>query len=388
MKTAYDEQALHHLMLLKETKSWWRHHLIADEQWQAIQKAYGSPLYHPNFGIRILLFILTLIALSGITGFYFLLFSETGESGLAFASVIYGVGSFFAMKIFFIERSHHFQSGVTEALLYHSCGFTLGGLITLFEPGVVTILVICLLLFSFCTYRYLDLLCALAAMGSLAGLIFYALYESGGLFQQIIPIVFLIVFTPLYFVIRRWRKQDILWPWQNPLLLLESCCLLLMYASGNYFVVRELSTNLMDLTLQENEDIPFAFLFYALTVLIPVAYLYFGIKRRDVVLLRVSLLAIALSVFTFKYYYSLGHPEITLTLAGAILLLVTVWLFNYLKIIRGGFTREKLLSEKWNNINLGAFVVSQTLGGNQPGTESQFHGGGGKFGGGGSSGEF
>nr|HPH46284.1 hypothetical protein [Chryseolinea sp.] len=107
------------------------------------------------------------------------------------------------------------------------------------------------------------------------------------------------------------------------------------------------------------------------------------------ILLRVSLIVIAFSVFTFKYYFSLGHPEITLTLAGAILLGITLLLFNYLKTIRHGFTRENHLAEKWGNLNLQAFIVSQTLGGNQTvANEPMETGGGGSFGGGGSTDSF
>lgn len=68
---------------------------------------------------------------------------------------------------------------------------------------------------------------------------------------------------------------------------------------------------------------------------------------------------------------------------------IALLLFNYLKTMRGGFTRENHLAEKWANLNLQAFVISQTLGGNQPGAGSQIEtGGGGKFGGGGSTDSF
>jgi uncharacterized membrane protein YgcG len=93
-------------------------------------------------------------------------------------------------------------------------------------------------------------------------------------------------------------------------------------------------------------------------------------------------------VFTFKYYFSLGPPEITLTIAGAILLAITGWLMSYLKTPRHGFTREQLITKKWDNVNLTGFVVSQTLGGNVAKPDEQFKGGGGQFGGGGASGSF
>ena len=87
-------------------------------------------------------------------------------------------------------------------------------------------------------------------------------------------------------------------------------------------------------------------------------------------------------------YFSLGHPEVTLTIAGAIVLLVTGWLFQYLKTPRGGYTRENLLTEKWDDANASAFVISQTMGGNEVKQDDGFKGGGGDFGGGGASGSF
>ena len=105
-------------------------------------------------------------------------------------------------------------------------------------------------------------------------------------------------------------------------------------------------------------------------------------------MLRVSLVVLAFSVFTFKYYFSLGHPEITFTLAGTILLSITILLLNYLKIIRNGFTRENILAEKWANLNAEGFIISQTMGGNQVTVKEQFKGGGGSFGGGGASSGF
>ena len=105
-------------------------------------------------------------------------------------------------------------------------------------------------------------------------------------------------------------------------------------------------------------------------------------------MLRVSLFVLAFSVFTFKYYYSLGHPEISLTIAGVFLLGVTILLLNYLKIMRGGFTRENILSDKWGSVNAEAFIISQTMGGNVVNADVKDMPGGGGFGGGGASTDF
>jgi uncharacterized membrane protein YgcG len=69
-------------------------------------------------------------------------------------------------------------------------------------------------------------------------------------------------------------------------------------------------------------------------------------------------------------------------------MIIALALMNYLKVSRGGFTRENLLSEKWSSTNVEAFVISQTVGGNQVTKTETFEGGGGSFGGGGASGGF
>jgi uncharacterized membrane protein YgcG len=56
--------------------------------------------------------------------------------------------------------------------------------------------------------------------------------------------------------------------------------------------------------------------------------------------------------------------------------------------MRHGFTGENILSSKWANLNVEAFVISQTMGGNQAEVAKTTAGGGGSFGGGGSSDSF
>jgi uncharacterized membrane protein YgcG len=144
---------------------------------------------------------------------------------------------------------------------------------------------------------------------------------------------------------------------------------------------------MLSLELEEGQDIPLAWLFYALTLIIPFLYLYFGIRLRDLVLIRVSLIVVAFSAFTFKYYYSTGHHEITFTFSGIILLILSIVLLRWLKTPRNGFTRDNILSEKWANSNAQAFIVSQTLGvGGKATEQSKF--GGGESGGGGTSSSF
>jgi hypothetical protein len=386
MKPAYNTTWLYNLAVIKETKRWLSKGLIDEDQFGRITEFYKSPLYHPNFIVRVLLFVATLFALAGVTALFFVGFSGMDKDGLAIACIFYGVISFAVLELLFINNNHY-KSGVNEAVMYHACGFVIGGVGAWSHDQIGVLLWVSLITFSWSAFRYLDLLCTLCAMISLAGVLFNELYLLGGLFRNIIPFAFIAFFTPLYLISRSLGKKSTLRSWRNNLLVIEAGSLLLVYLGGNYLVVRELSVGMMDLELQPGEDIPFAAIFYALTVLIPILFLWVGIRNKDVVLLRVSLVALALSVITFKFYYSTGHPEITLTVAGAILLFIAVGLTKYLKSMRNGFTRDNLLEQKWGNMHLEAFVISQTMGGNQA-PEKEFKGSGGGFGGGGASGGY
>ena len=387
MKSAYNETWLYNLAVIKEKKRWLKAKLIDESQFQSISESYVSHFYHPNFIIRILIFVATLIGLSGVTGVFALIVAGAGEVAISIMCIVYGIGSFVVVDRIIIQKSNHYKSGLTEALIYHACGFTIGGFAALFDFEMTTTLLASVVILSFAAYRYLDLLTSLASVLTLGFLIFYKLFELGGIFQQIIPFIFILCFAAFYFVSIRLKKRPGCELWNNNLLIVESVSLVIIYIAGNYLVVRELSVNMMELSLAAGEDIPFAFVFYALTVMIPMAYLYFGITKKDFVLIRTSLMVLAFSVFTFKYYYGFDQPEITLTISGIILLGVSLIMLNYLRVMKYGYTRENILSEKWSSMNAEAFVISQTMGGNQMKSES-FKGEGGSFGGGGASGSF
>jgi len=262
MKSAYSHDWVYNLAVIKEAKKWWKHDLISKDQFSAISDGFKVPFYHPNLMIRVLLFVATLFALSGVSGFFFLIFADGGEKVIAVAAIFYGLISFFILEKLFIGNNHY-KSGVTEGLLYHACGFTIGGIAALTNMDNVTfVLIISLGILSFAAIRYLDLICTVCATLTLAGIAFYECFMAGGIFKQIIPFVIIIVFSAIYWKVSGMRKSTKLKIWRNNLIVVESLSLLLIYLGGNYFVVRELSVSMMDMEITEGGDIPFAFLFY------------------------------------------------------------------------------------------------------------------------------
>ncbi|MBS1558210.1 MAG: hypothetical protein JST69_05725 [Bacteroidetes bacterium] len=385
MKSVYNANWLHNLTLVKEANRWRKQGWITHEQFDKISSAYSSSFYHPNFFIRLVLFVATLIALSGITGLLGLAFVNTGRIVISVLCIFYGVISWFILETVFVHAQRHYKSGVNEALLYHSAGFIIGGIAGLVNANLYVVLAACVLVFAWAALRFIDLISTVAAWGCLGFFIFYLLYNTGEEARLIIPFIMILLFSGFYFLILKLQEKKGNEEWKNCFTLSETFCLLTIYAAGNYFVVRELSISLMSLSLQEGEDIPLAWLFYFLTITLPLIYLYFGIQKKNIVLIRVSLVVLACAVFTFKYYFSLGHYEITLTSAGIILLGIAGWLYRYLKTPRHGYTAENILSEKWGSSHISAFIISQTMGGNKAPESAED---GGSFGGGGSTDRF
>jgi hypothetical protein len=385
---AYNQMGLKNLHVQKEVKRWMKQDLISKDQYELIGTQYPSSFYHPNVLIRILLWAAGVLGLLAATGLMVLIMDSSSDTSIAAACIFGGVCAIVVLEVL-ISTKAHYKSGLTEALLYYAALFIIIGILMASKADDAFYPYLSFILLAIAAIRYLDLLCTAGAVLSFAYIIFNTLYNiGGGTTQQFIPFAIMIVFAALYYLVHHLKSKETITPWYDVLLVIESLSLLLAYCGGNYFIVRELSTEMMGLYLDEGQDIPFAVFFYSLTVLIPVLYLYFGIKRKDIVLIRVSLVVVAFSVFTFKYYFSLGHPEITLTLAGAILVAISLLTLNYLKVVRHGYTRENHLPEKWADMNVEAIVIAQTLGGNQIKVDDAEPRGGGDFGGGGSSDNF
>lgn len=130
------------------------------------------------------------------------------------------------------------------------------------------------------------------------------------------------------------------------------------------------------------------------TVLVPVALLALGLRRRRLPLLLAGMVAAVVSLATLYRYADLGPAWIVLSLGGALWIAAVLALWRFLESgpgkERAGFTAAPLLTDRGRQALLEAAAAAVTL---QPAVrptaaEPGFTGGGGHSGGGGASGEF
>jgi len=238
---------------------------------------------------------------------------------------------------------------------------------------------------SLATLRYADKLMAVVAFLAMLGILFYTCVETGSTAKAIAPFIIMAASLATYFAVYPAKKRYLLY--SSSLLMVEIAALISLYAAGNYYVVREISDSMFQLNLQPGDTIPFGWLFWIFTALIPVIYLARGIQKKDAVLLRVGLLLFAAIVFTVRYYHSLLPIEIIMTIGGIVLMTAAYGLMKWLTKPVHGFTSLEIpTGNDMDKMQIESLILAQTF---KPGTGTDRPiSGGGDFGGGGASGEY
>jgi hypothetical protein len=398
MMIAYDIELIRNLAIVKKSKQWYSKQLLSTEQMAAVLKNYKTAFYNPNLFIKIGLFIFTWFVIFSALGFYsvaFFSFLNHGENIFSiFTCFLFAAICFIALELF-IKHKKLYCSGVDDCLLYTSLGFLLAGLRFMLNYGYSSqnsFLLLNMLAAPFlaaAVIRYLDRFISLLLIICLYTIFFLLFLKIGEVAKMIMPFALMVVSVPLYLGVKKQKQGRNLFYWKNCLVVFECAALLVFYIACNYFVIRESSITFFDQKLGEGEDIPLAFIFYILTAIIPLLYVYYGLKKKDKVLLWVGLAVVAGAVLTFKYYFSLGHPEITLTFAGALMITIAYLSIRYLKTSRHGLTfTEEQDADHFLKSNAEALMIAQTFGQQHTPPSGSTEFGGGSFGGAGSSDTF
>ena len=408
---AYNTQLLNNIAVLKKVKQWFGQKLLSDDQFKQAYQTYNTPFYNPNLFIKIGLFLFTCFAISSSFGFCYLFYfsSSSHYNGVQLFSIIiniiFSIACIFVLEKF-IKAKLLFRSGVDEALLYSSVVFLIVALYTMlsmnqystydeYESSDNTTLWLALIILPFliaASIRYIDRLVTIFTIIIFYSICFLLFIKIGELAKLVMPFLFMTISMALYFLIKKYQKNSQLLQWKNILQTAKLTAMIVFYLSCNYFVIREASVSFFNMEIKYANDVPLAVLFYILTALVPLIYIYIGLKTKDKLHLLAGLLLVAASALTFKYYFSMGHPEITLTIAGVLMIVVAYISVRYLKTDKFGITyKEEFDEDNFLKSNAEALVLMQSFATaaspSQPAIDSEKFGGG-EFGGAGSGGNF
>ena len=366
-----------------------KRNIISAEQEKLITEAHPKNYYHPNIFIRSGLFLFTAFACCAGEGLLFLITGGFDSNRHIYPIVmctLCAVAAIFVLEQM-ISNSKHYCSGVDDALLYFAFGNLFFGTLSAFTESINVVYFFCFLILSLAAIRYNDML---ATAGAFYVLILFLQRLFSQLAIAFIPVAMGISALAYYFA-HKYKQEEKFSSRKKSFAALEIASMLAFYAAGNYSVVCQMYSQMIGFKYGIEITYPPAWPFHIFTGIVPFAFIYSALKRKDRIMLYVGLLILTLSAITFKYYFSFGHPEIPFTLAGIILILISWYSIKYLKTPKHGFTYEPDDFQKQFS-DLEALAIAQTLKPFTPGntniSDQNLEMGGGDFNGGGAGSKY
>lgn len=339
--------------------------------------------------MRLGLFVLTLIIVFFSAGMLSLFLVEARLIENFVWPFILGIINYVILEKW-VKDNYHYGTGVDNALIATTAGFMIGGfgwMMNTIDPAHSSFISLSLFTFALSAYltlRFADLLMSALSCLSLLAFVFFAWQRLGGFGMATLPFILMLVSGAMYYFSKRIINHPRAYYYDHCLHVVEIVSLLALYLSGNYYIVNELSNELHN---TPGAPLPFGFIFWIITILLPLGYITWGIKTRNMIMLRIGLLLVAGAVYTFRTYYHILPIEVALSIGGAVMLLISYAVIKYLKTPKYGYTTAPLTrSNLLDHLNVESIIIGETFshtGAAPSQPDSRF--GGGSAGGGGSS---
>jgi len=383
---AYNSLWSENNFIQKTAQKWLKQGFLSKEQSSEIEKSHSHDYYDPNIFLKIGLFVFTILAASVSVSLMSIFFISIYETNLNAAFVIQSLiigGVFFLLLENLIKRRKLYHSGVDNALIYMALGAFCTAIYFLFEnlnPPTWLFLMLFLPLFTATTIRYAEsVACTLTYFLILGIFVTIALESFWG--KTLLPFIMMIVSAGMYFAVKKLStRKDYLY-YETCLTILKTLSLITFYLGGNYLIAREGNALINNLSLSISPQVAFAPTFYFFTTVIPMVYIFFGLRNRDRLMLILGLITLGFSIFTYKFYFSILPVEITLTVGGILLIALAGGLIHYFKTTKHGFTYQP--DDEFEGFNLEAMLMSQLVQSKIPQQGDTFRYGDGDSGGGG-----
>lgn len=383
----YNKEMLENTFLLAQAKRLNNQGFISKSQLAIIKGQLPILKNNSNLLIRIGFFLLGSFLYSSIIGVFSLFTINLIDSYIGVIMLLYTIIGIVASE-FLAREQFHYGFGVDDAFILGFQGFFCGAIGISLESPLAALITMTFIGFVACI-RYLHTLSALLSLIGLISTICYLVIENKVVDTLFLPFVLLLLSIIFYLVYLRISQSIKLKYYENSILILQAVSLLLGYFSVNYLVVRELSESLLGLTITNGEDIPFAFLFYGFTFVIPVFYIVYSLYSKDKLMLLLGFFTTGFSVFTIRYYHQILPIEVALMLGGTLLFTIAYFGISILKDKETGITFKPARNSDSDLLtNLEALAVNSQVDLNSMESESKMPFGGGGFSGGGSGESF
>ncbi len=384
--TAYDQTGLDALRTQDAAREWHRKGLFSDEKWEVIQAKFSAKFYSPNVFARIGLAIFTHILLISAMGMGWMISGTRSDEGGAMLCFLYGIISLVMLERWAIGSARHFGSGVDDMLLYFGTSLLIGSIFILLPSSTHAVIYACIALpfLVIGSIRYLDRVMGVAAFLCSLLIVFLLVREIPNLALYLLPFSGMLFSAAMFLFAQRGQTQYEWRHWHGLLAVLEMLSLVTFYVSGNYWVIQQVGAEMFEL-----EQVPMAGFFWAFTFGVPAAYIFWGLRKKDRLMLDIGLACVAAAVFTFRNYFNMISLSWAAVIAGAVLFATAYFSIRYLQKNKGAYTYEAD-GDPTTLQEIEQQLIEQTIAAQNPPSlaakRESF--GGGEFGGAGAGGEF
>ncbi len=350
----YDETAVRNLQINQTASGLFEDGDLTPPQYEQVKTAFPVMLNQPNLFIRLGLFLFTYLCIGFSMSLIVIFLSNLNfdEKGWGILLIILGI-ILTVINEKFIKERYWYRQGSDNALCYGAITCFVSGLALIGLDGFSSICLLSFVFISLSALRYGDPLLAFCAFYALI-LTFFALITDIKLPLMTLPVIGSVLSLLVYYFSKTALKNENLFYWEDCLKVLQITGLVALYASINYYIVDKILLNNYETTIST----PYNMLFATLTALLPLVYLIRGIKTKNRILWILGTLGIVASVMTYRYYFAIMPIEWALSLAGLIVLVLAVYLINYLKTPQHGFV---YLAKNNKNNFIESLVMNQLL---------------------------
>jgi len=382
---AYDKKLLGNTFFIDGAEALQDGGFITKEQFNEAQVKTPILKTQRNLLVRIGFFFLGTLLYSSIVGVISLLtFSIFELAHFEWAIYSYALVGLVGSEL--LTQNNYFGYGLDDAFVLGFLAMiciAIGVNTESFTAGFAAMAVFGVL----CSLRYVNAISALIGLIGMTGFCCCLSFDLEIVPKFYLPFMGFFLAIVTYVFYHKMHDKREAYFYQYPMQIVQVFSLILGYASVNYFVVRELSVDLMNIVVTTDNDIPFAWIFYILTFAIPIVYLGYSLQVKSREMLLIGALALGCSIMTIRHYYSVMPPEIALILAGIILFVLAYFLIRKLRHKESGITFERDRHSDQNSLMYAqAIIVNSQISVNGVEDDSgEMPFGGGGFSGGGSS---
>ncbi len=384
---AYNSKDLYNRLVQEQASEAFRSTCIGEESYKKIVESHRNTLYTPNYFIRIALGVLTIIAVLFMGILLGLLFGISGSAQVVILCIFTGVACFGSLELL-VKWKKFYNAGTDNILMLLTVILIISSFFVYdYKIDYTLISGVAMVVCLYLCIRFTDAFMAIITYLAFFLFIFLLYLKLGIIAKATVPFVMMMVSALGYFVMRSLEEKESLMIYKFCVRAVMFLTLITFYTSSNYLVVKELSNQMFALNLTVHDGIPMGWLFWVLTFVTPIFYIFYGIKRKNFLFTRTGIGLIGLAIFTVRYYHTILPLEIVILIAGLILIVISYSIIQYLKTPRHGYTFHDLHPENKNVLNIEALIIAQTFGkGEQIESNTLYEGGSG--GGGGASGDF